>query len=158
MIGTPPVRRRLVGGALRRYRENLGYALEDAAQVLACDRSKISRIETGQRGIRAGELRELLAEYGADEQAQAALAAIAHPRAARGWWRAYADVVPGPFQDYLTLEMAASQILVYEAQQVPALMQTPDYARAVAAGDPALVDSAAVDRPLRRGWPGSGRC
>ena len=58
------MRRRLVGGALRRYRENVGYALEDAARVLECDRSKISRIETGQRGIRAKELRELLTEYG----------------------------------------------------------------------------------------------
>ena len=51
------MRRRVVGGALRRYRENVGYALEDAARVLECDRSKISRIETGQRGIRPKELR-----------------------------------------------------------------------------------------------------
>ena len=55
MTGEPtPARRRLVGTALRRYRENVGYALEDAAKVLECDRSKISRIETGQRGIRVG--------------------------------------------------------------------------------------------------------
>jgi transcriptional regulator with XRE-family HTH domain len=133
MTAIPPVRRRLVGGALRRYRENLGYALEDAAQVLACDRSKISRIETGQRGIRARELQDLLAEYGVDEQAQAALAAIVNPRAARGWWRAYADVVPEPFQEYLALEMAASQILAYEAQQVPALMDGAAVDRAVEA-------------------------
>ena len=104
MITAPSVRRRLVGGALRRYRENLGYTLDDVARVLECDRSKISRIETGQRGIRGKELRELFAEYGIGEQQQevlAALAAIADPRAARGWWRPYADVVPGPFQDYL---------------------------------------------------------
>ena len=64
MDGIPPVRRRLLGAALRRYRENLGYGLDEAARILECDRSKISRIETGQRGIRAKELRELLAEYG----------------------------------------------------------------------------------------------
>ena len=52
VTGEPPVRRRIVGGALRRHRENAGYTLEDAARVLECDRSKISRIETGQRGIR----------------------------------------------------------------------------------------------------------
>jgi transcriptional regulator with XRE-family HTH domain len=46
--------RQLVGSALRRYRANVGYALEDAAKVLDCDRSKISRVETGQRGIRVG--------------------------------------------------------------------------------------------------------
>jgi hypothetical protein len=76
----------------------------------------IGRIETGQRGIQAREPRKLLAEYGVDERAQAVLAAIADPRAARGWWRAYTDVVPGPLQDYLALEVAASQILAYEAQ------------------------------------------
>ena len=82
MTTAPPVRRRLVGGALRRYRENLGYTLDDAARILECDRSKISRIETGQRGIRGKELRELLAEYGIDDQQQAILAALADPRGA----------------------------------------------------------------------------
>ena len=71
MVSAPPVRRRLVGRALRRYRETLGYTLDDAARMLECDRSKISRIETGERGIRAKELRELLAEYGIAEEQQA---------------------------------------------------------------------------------------
>ncbi len=38
-----------MGGALRRYRENLGYTLGDAARVLECDPSKVSRIESGQQ-------------------------------------------------------------------------------------------------------------
>ena len=71
------MRRRLVGGALRRYRENVGYSLEDAARVLECDRSKISRIETGQRGIRPKELRELMTEYGVPASEQLVLLAIA---------------------------------------------------------------------------------
>ena len=62
MVPAPPVRRRLVGRALRTHRERLGFTLEDAARLLECDRSKISRIETGQRGIRPKELRELLAD------------------------------------------------------------------------------------------------
>jgi transcriptional regulator with XRE-family HTH domain len=36
---------------LRDYRESAGYDLAEAARVLKCNRSKISRIETGQRGI-----------------------------------------------------------------------------------------------------------
>ena len=64
MIGTPPARRRMLGAALRRSRESPGYTLEDAARVLACDRSKISRIETDLRGIRPGELREEVGEAG----------------------------------------------------------------------------------------------
>ena len=72
----PSARRLLIGAALRRYREDLGFVLEDAARVLECDRSKISRIETGQR-IRPKELRELLTEYGVGEREQSTLTAIA---------------------------------------------------------------------------------
>jgi len=128
------VRRRLVGGALRRYRENAGYALEDAARVLDCDRSKISRMETGQRGIRPKELRELLAEYAVPEGEQAALAAIASRGGPPGWWHPYADVLPD--LDYVIMESAASEIMTYEAQVVPDLLQTDDYARAIAAAEP----------------------
>jgi transcriptional regulator with XRE-family HTH domain len=164
------VRRRLVGGALRRYRENAGFTLEDAARLLECDRSKISRIETGQRGIRPKELRELLAEYGVpdSEQAalvaitsrggqrgirpkelrellteygvpdpeQAALVAIASRGGQRGWWHPYAAVLPGAYLDYVVMESAASEIMTYEAQVIPDLLQTDDYAHAIAAVEP----------------------
>ena len=130
------MRRRLVGGALRRYRENMGYALEDAARVLECDRSKISRIENGQRGIRPKELRELLTEYGVPDREQAALVAIASRGGERGWWHPYAGVLPGPYLDYVIMESAAAEIMTYEAQVVPDLLQTDDYARAIAAAEP----------------------
>ena len=140
VAGTPPVRRRLLGAALRRYRENLGYGLDEAARILECDRSKISRIETGQRGIRAKELRELLAEYGVPGTEQAALLAIAHRGRQLGWWQDYQDVLSEAGQDYVIMESAASEILAYEAHQVPGLLQTPEYARAVAGADPICTD------------------
>ncbi len=130
------MRRRLVGGALRRYRENAGYTLQDAARVLECDRSKISRVETGQRGIRPKELRELLAEYGVPDREQAALVAIASRGGQRGWWYPYAGVLPGAFLDYVIMESAASEIMTYEAQVMPDLLQTDDYARAIAVVEP----------------------
>lgn len=137
MTGTPPVRRRLLGAALRRYRENLGYGLDEAAQILECDRSKISRIETGQRGIRAKELRELLTEYGVPDDEQAALLAVAHRGRQHGWWQDYPDVLSDAGQDYVIMESAAAEILTYEAHQVPDLLQTREYARALADTDPA---------------------
>jgi transcriptional regulator with XRE-family HTH domain len=139
MTGTPPVRRRLLGAALRRYRENLGYGLDEAAQILECDRSKISRIETGQRGIRAKELRELLAEYGVPAKEQAALLAVAHRGRQHGWWQEYADVLSDDAQDYVIMEAAATEILTYDSHQIPDLLQTYEYARAVADADPACV-------------------
>jgi transcriptional regulator with XRE-family HTH domain len=136
VTGDPPVRRRLVGGALRRYREHVGYALEDAARILECDRSKISRIETGQRGIRPKELRELLTEYGVPAGEQLALVAIAGRGGQHSWWRPYADVLSDACLDYAIMESAASEILTYEAQFIPDLLQTDDYAQAIAAADP----------------------
>jgi transcriptional regulator with XRE-family HTH domain len=147
-VSAPPVRRRLVGKALRRYREGIGYTLDDVARMLECDRSKMSRIETGQRGIRGKELRELLAEYGIAGERQAILELLADPRGAFGWYRDYDGVLPGALRDYLTLETAASRISVYEAQRVPGLLQTPAYARALAERDPALKDDAARDRAV----------
>jgi transcriptional regulator with XRE-family HTH domain len=138
MIGAPPVRRRMLGAALRRYREELGYSLEAAAQVLGCDRSKVSRIETGHRGIRLPELEELLEEYGADETERRALSVIADPRGARGWWQQYSDVLPEAYRDYLSLEAAASRIGVYETHRVPGLLQTVQYAQAITDADPVI--------------------
>jgi transcriptional regulator with XRE-family HTH domain len=128
----------MVGAVLRRYREGLGYRLDDAARVLECDRSKISRIESGQRGIRARDLRDLLTEYGVSEQEQRTLAAIAQSPRARGWWQPYADVLHSSWLDYLITETAASQIQAYQPHQVPDLLQTQDYACAVGAADRTL--------------------
>jgi transcriptional regulator with XRE-family HTH domain len=136
VIGSPPVRRRLIGAALRRYRENIGFPLDTAASILECDRSKISRIETGQRGIRAKDLRELLTEYGVPESEQETLLAIAETGRQRGgWWRSYADLLPAAVQDYLLLESVASQTLAYEPQRIPELLQTANYAAATCAAD-----------------------
>jgi len=131
----PPVRRRLLGAALRKHRESLGYTLDQAARILECDRSKISRIETGQRGIRPKELRELLTEYGVADGEQEALLAIAHSGRQTGWWLDYADVLSAAGQDYVIMELAATEILAFDPNQVPDLLQTSEYASALADAD-----------------------
>lgn len=136
MTGQPPIRRRLLGAALRRYRENLGYGLEDAARILACDKSKISRVETGHRGMSAAELCQLLDEYGVPGEEQEALAAIAHRGHDAGWWQGYRDVLSDAGQDLAIMEAAATEILAFASQCVPDLLQTEDYARAMADADP----------------------
>jgi transcriptional regulator with XRE-family HTH domain len=135
VTGSPPVRRRLLGSALRKYREDLGFTLDQAALILECDRSKISRIETGQRGIRAKELRELLTDYGVADAEQEALLAIAHSGRQSGWWLEYRDVLSEAGQDYVILELVATEILAYEPDQIPDLLQTPEYASALADAD-----------------------
>ena len=130
---------RLVGWYLRDYRESAGYDLADAARVLGCNRSKISRIETGQRGIPPKELCELLAGYGARPAVVVALAALARPhRDADGWWTGYASVLPEPYLELAAAEATASAIMTYAPVQVPELLQTPAYASAAAVADASI--------------------
>jgi transcriptional regulator with XRE-family HTH domain len=148
VTGSPPVRRRLLGSALRKYREDLGFTLDQAARVLECDRSKVSRIETGQRGIRAKELRELLTDYGVADGEQEALLAIAHSGRQSGWWLEYQDVLSEAGQDYVILELAATEILAFEANQIPDLLQTPQYASALADADANCVSDASREHAI----------
>jgi transcriptional regulator with XRE-family HTH domain len=136
--------RQLVGSALRRYRANVGYALEDAAKVLDCDRSKISRVETGQRGIRPKELRELLTEYGVCGAEQDVLSQIART-ARRSWWQEYDSAAPWLCREWLAMESAATEIMIWDGLHIPDLLQTPAYAAAVADACPALTSQEARD-------------
>jgi Domain of unknown function (DUF5753)/Helix-turn-helix domain len=145
MIGTPPAERKVLGTTPRRHREILGYSVKEAAGILECDRSKISRIKTGLRGIRSSGLWALLQEYGVAEDVRRALAAIADPRCTPGWWRQYTDVLPEAYRDYLILEAVASKVMVYESRRVPELLQTAQYASAVAAAS-TIMPAAVRDR------------
>ena len=146
MTGQPPIRRRLLGRSLRKYREAMGYGLQDAATVLRCDRSKLSRIETGQRGISAQDLRVLLDEYSVPQAEQEALAAIAHHGRDDGWWHGYRDVLSAAGLDLAIMEASATEILGFDAQLVPELLRTEDYARAVASADPGRSTDSQRDR------------
>jgi transcriptional regulator with XRE-family HTH domain len=143
---SPPVRRRLIGYALRGYREHAGYALDDAAGLLECDRSKISRIENGVRAIRPKELRELLTEYGVPPAELDAMVSLSRQSRAQGWWTEYADILPEATADYLDVESLAAQIMIFETQVIPALLQTRDYARVIAEAGPAWQRDGQRDR------------
>jgi len=126
---TPPIRRQLIGAALRRYREAFGATLFDAAAILRCDKSRITRVETGERGIRPGELRRLLSEYGADQASQDTLVAMASPHSTAGWWSSHHPLSDAE-QEYLSLEALSVQALYYSPLGIPELLQAPAYAEA----------------------------
>ena len=137
--GGPTALRIMLGAQLRRLREAKRITLEDAGYVIRASGSKISRLETGRVGFKSRDIADLLTFYGVmNDQERAALQELARKASARGWWHDYADVMPAWFEPYVGLEEAASSIRCYEIQFVPGLLQTPDYARAIAAlGHPA---------------------
>jgi transcriptional regulator with XRE-family HTH domain len=131
--GGPTALRIMLGSQLRRLREAKGITLEDAGYVIRASGSKMSRLETGRVGFKSRDIADLLTLYGVTgEQERVTLQELAREASARGWWHDFADVMPAWFEPYVGLEEAASSIRYYEIQLIPALLQTADYARAIA--------------------------
>ncbi|MFC7342781.1 helix-turn-helix domain-containing protein [Saccharopolyspora griseoalba] len=128
----PTVLRIALGGQLRRLRESRGISREAAGDAIRGSHAKISRLELGRVSFRERDISDLLTYYGVqDPQEREQFLALARQANEPGWWHQYGDLLPSWFETYLGLEQAAAIIRTYEAQFVPGLLQTPDYARAV---------------------------
>jgi len=113
-------------------REARGISREDAGYVIRASESKMSRLELGRVSFKERDVDDLLVHYGVTDAAQReSMRALVREANQSGWWRAYEDVLPGWFNNYVGLEEAAAGIRCYEIQFVPGLLQTHDYARAV---------------------------
>jgi len=130
--GSPIALRILLGARLRRLREAKQISPEDAGYVIRASHSKISRLETGRVSFKDRDIVDLLTLYGVTNETQREeIRALAARTNSPGWWQDYSDMLASWFEEYLGLEEAAVQISTYEAQFVPGLLQTEDYASAV---------------------------
>ncbi len=129
MPGTssPTVRRRELGAQLRALRTEKGWTVEQVAERLLISSSKVSRLETGQRGASARDIRDLSDLYGLDDKQRQRLTDLAAEGKQHAWWQPFAL----PYSTYVGLEADATTIRDFGLGLVPGLLQTPDYARAV---------------------------
>jgi transcriptional regulator with XRE-family HTH domain len=126
------VQRLVLGGHLRRLREQAGMTTERAAASIRGSHSKISRMEHGRVGFKERDIADLLTLYGvAEGPEREALLKLASEANTPGWWQAYSDILPHWVEPYFSLEAAASFIREFELQFVPGILQIEDYARAV---------------------------
>jgi transcriptional regulator with XRE-family HTH domain len=129
----PTALRMMLGSHLRRLRERAGVSRTDAGWAIRGSESKISRLELGRVGFKERDVEDLISLYGVTEaQERDRLLQLAREANDPGWWHRYGDVTPDWFDSYLGLEEAAELIRTYEIQFVPGLLQTAEYARAVA--------------------------
>ncbi|MFD4630968.1 helix-turn-helix domain-containing protein [Streptomyces sp. NPDC058284] len=132
----PAVRRRQLGAELRALRGEAGLTSSQAAARLGWHQSKVSRIETGRSGVKASDVRLLLATYRVRDSRRSellvAFAGADDPGTGRHhWWKAYRDLLPATYRDFISLESQACWVRTLETSVVPGLLQTPEYARAV---------------------------
>jgi hypothetical protein len=128
----PTVQRLVLGGNLRRLREEAGMTTERAALTIRGSHSKISRMEHGRVGFKERDISDLLTLYGIGPGTERdALLRLARESNTPGWWHDYSDILPHWVEPYFGLEAAASFIREYELQFIPGLLQIEEYARAV---------------------------
>jgi transcriptional regulator with XRE-family HTH domain len=130
-VQSPTVRRRRLGEELRQLREAAGLTIEEVAQRLEVSPAKISRIETGQVGVRPRDVSDLLDRYGIYGAHRDNLLTLTREAGQQGWWHSYSDVLSEGIDIWVGLETEAEAIHLYEVQLVPGLLQTSEYARAV---------------------------
>lgn len=128
---SPVVRRRRLAVELRRLRGMAGKTLDEVAEYLECSPAKISRIESGQVGARIQDVRDMLDLYGVTGAERDSLLELVRQSRQRGWWHAYADMIPEALQTMIGLEDEATTIWTYENHVIPGLLQTPGYAHSV---------------------------
>lgn len=129
-----PKKATLVGrglaGELRLLRKTKRMSCQKVADQLGWQASKISRMETGNQGIRLADLASLLVVYGVIGKERDRLLRMAERSDDLGFWesqRALSD----ESKTLIRLEREATGVTSFQPLLVPGLLQTGDYVRAV---------------------------
>ncbi|MFJ9587211.1 helix-turn-helix domain-containing protein [Streptomyces acidicola] len=127
----PTVRQARLGSELRKLREAAGMAAREAGAFLGGNQAQISHIEAGRWGVSAERVRRLATLYSAsDARLVDALCAMADERV-RGWWEGYQGVLAPGFLHLAELEHHATYLRSLNVVNVPGILQTEEYIRAI---------------------------
>jgi len=134
----PLAPRRGIATAVRKLREDSGKVLADVARDLMISTSKLSRLENAQGKPLPRDIKDIISYYGIEgtplaDRLRQWVAAAQQP----GWWTDFDDEILGPvlgglgLDAHLAYEAGAAVERTYTLPFLPALLQTPDYARAI---------------------------
>ncbi len=125
-------RRRRLAAELRRLREHVGLAEDQATERLGWpSNSKLSRIELGKSGVKQADLQSLLDLYNVVGLHRAELTALAEESRKSGQFHTASERLPGELVAFLESEADAESIWVWEPLIVPGLLQTESYTRSL---------------------------
>lgn len=131
-VRSPTLRRRELAARLRALRLERGLTVDQVAEQLLCSPSKVSRMETGQRGATLRDVRDLCGIYGLTDPSQVEyLMGLVREAKQQAWWQSY-DL--DYYATYVGLEQAAVTLCYYQSSIVPGLLQTAGYARGLHEG------------------------
>jgi transcriptional regulator with XRE-family HTH domain len=143
-ISGPTIIRRELGRRLVKVREAAGKTAADVAASKIASRTTLHRFESGRHPVNPGTVLRLCLLYEVDGSTTRALNGLAEASHQRGWWED--RDVPQHLGVFIGLQSAASEILTYQPNVVPGLLQTTEYARAVENAAVPLADEETIER------------
>jgi Domain of unknown function (DUF5753)/Helix-turn-helix domain len=123
--------RRQLGLELRQLRERAQRSGDSVARAVAWSPSKVSRYEWSKTVPVPREVDKLLGYFGITGPRRDYLLQLAETAHQASWWDAYAADIPVHQREFIGLEHAAADILIWQASIIPPLLQTEAYARHV---------------------------
>lgn len=131
---TSTLRSRQVSSELRRLRQERGISGAELALRLGMSESKVSRIETGERGLQLTDVAAILGLLQVPAKRREELLEMVSCQDRSGWSRSKAEGLPVVWRDFIELEARAERISNFELALVPGLVQTPEYSAAIIRG------------------------
>ncbi|HEV8562805.1 MAG TPA: helix-turn-helix transcriptional regulator [Actinophytocola sp.] len=127
----PSVRSRQVSIQLRQLREEAGLTGAAVAEALGMSPSKVSRLETGSRGLRVDDVAAMLGLYRIPERQREQILDQVRKSSERGWWESQGLGLPELWKALIDFESRAIRIQNYESMFVPGLLQIAEYTEAI---------------------------
>lgn len=127
----PSVRSRQVSNQLRQLREAAGLTGAAVAEALGMSPSKVSRLETGSRGLRVDDVAAMLGLYRIPERQREQILDQVRKSGERGWWESQGLGLPELWKALIDFESRAIRIQNYESMFVPGLLQIAEYTEAI---------------------------
>ncbi|MEU1118655.1 MULTISPECIES: helix-turn-helix transcriptional regulator [unclassified Streptomyces] len=149
-LRTAPTERQLrLGVELRRLREDSGFTVQAAGELIGMGRVHLTHAENGRTPISAERIRTLCQAYGVTSSPYVDALVGLGQATGKGWWTSYKSQLPTPAVDLAELESEAVQLRSYESLFLPGLFQVEGYTRAIFEASDTVTSTAEVETAVR---------
>lgn len=128
----PTLRSRKLAKELQQAREALGLSTRALAREVGFQPGTISKIENSRQAILVRHIKLIGRELGMSKAKIDSLVLIAADNETDDWMVEFREELPDWFGTYVDLEPETEEIWTYSAELVDGLLQTPEYAEAIA--------------------------
>jgi transcriptional regulator with XRE-family HTH domain len=127
----PTLARLALGQMLVSLREAAGLDRAEVAIEMDVHPDTVRRWETGEHGMKKPVVRDIARLYNATSSQTIRMTTLAEQSKQRGAVERYPGGASPEFRMFADFEPTATQILSYEPEYVPGLLQTPEYLKAI---------------------------